>query len=116
MPTFYFIPKTVLGAVIITAVYPMIEYHEILPMWRGRSNTYYCMIIFTFKALSSIYLGMELLPFGVTYFCCLLVNMEYGILIGAQLHLLLVVYEASRSKSTFTHYKVRFKFQYLTCL
>jgi sodium-independent sulfate anion transporter 11 len=40
MPTFYFIPKTVLAAVIITAVYPMIEYHEILPMWRGRSITY----------------------------------------------------------------------------
>lgn len=38
MPTFYFIPKSVLGAVLITAVYPMIEYHEILPMWRGRSN------------------------------------------------------------------------------
>lgn len=38
MPTFYFIPKTILGAVIITAVYPMIEYHEILPMWRGRSK------------------------------------------------------------------------------
>lgn len=36
MPTFYFIPKSVLGAVLITAVYPMIEYHEILPMWRGR--------------------------------------------------------------------------------
>jgi len=38
MPTFYFIPKAVLGAVIITAVYPMIEYHEIMPMWRGRSK------------------------------------------------------------------------------
>lgn len=38
MPTFYFIPKSVLGAVIITAVYPMIEFHEVLLMWRGRSS------------------------------------------------------------------------------
>ena len=37
MPTFYYIPKSVLGAVIIVAVYSMIEFHEILPMWRGRS-------------------------------------------------------------------------------
>lgn len=44
MPTFYFIPKSILGAVIITAVYPMIEYHEIPSLWRGRR-----------KALSFIY-------------------------------------------------------------
>lgn len=38
MPTFYFIPKAVLGAVIVTAVYTKLEYHEILPMWRTRSG------------------------------------------------------------------------------
>jgi hypothetical protein len=32
--------------------------------------------------------------------------MEYGILIGAQMHLLLLAYEGSRSKSTLTRYKV----------
>ena len=49
MPVFYFIPKTVLGAVIVTAVFPMIEYHEILPMWKGRSkhlNTHFCTLHF----------------------------------------------------------------------
>ena len=40
MPTFYFIPKSILGAVLITAVYPMIEYHEIPSMWRGRRKTF----------------------------------------------------------------------------
>jgi sodium-independent sulfate anion transporter 11 len=29
---------------------------------------------------------IELLPFGVILLCCLLVNMEYGILIGAEIH------------------------------
>ena len=33
--------------------------------------------------------------------------MEYGILIGAQMHLLILAYEATRSKSTFSRYKVR---------
>lgn len=46
------------------------------------------------------------MPFLTTFACCLLINMEYGILIGAQLHLLILAYEASRSKSTCTHYKV----------
>ncbi|KAI9564136.1 hypothetical protein GHT06_007874 [Daphnia sinensis] len=85
MPTFYFIPKSILGAVIITAVYPMIEYHEIPSLWRGRR--------------------IELFPFITTFLCCLLINMEYGILIGAQMHLLLLAYEGSRSKSTLTRYK-----------
>lgn len=50
--------------------------------------------------------GIELLPFITTFLCCLLINMEYGILIGAQTHLLLLAYEGSRSKSTLTRYKV----------
>lgn len=33
--------------------------------------------------------------------------MEYGILIGAQMHLLMLAYEGSRSKSTLTRYKVK---------
>lgn len=39
---------------------------------------------------------MELLPFGVTFLCCLFVNMEYGILIGAGVHLLLLAYMGNR--------------------
>lgn len=40
--------------------------------------------------------GVELLPFGVTFLCCLFVNMEYGILIGAGVHLLLLAYMGNR--------------------
>ena len=39
---------------------------------------------------------IELLPFGVTFLCCLFVNMEYGILIGAGIHLLLLAYIGNR--------------------
>jgi sodium-independent sulfate anion transporter 11 len=39
-------------------------------------------------------LGVELIPLGVTFFCCLFVNMEYGILIGAAVHLFLLAYMA----------------------
>jgi len=62
MPTFYFIPKAVLGAVIITAVYPMIEYHEIMPMWRGRSK--HQMHCFCFFSSSSTHC------FILLFYCC----------------------------------------------
>jgi len=78
MPTFSYIPKSVLGAVIVVAVYGMIEYGELAPMWRGRR--------------------VELIPFGTTFLSCLLINIEYGILIGAQVHLMLLAFDASRSK------------------
>ncbi|XP_046455001.1 sodium-independent sulfate anion transporter-like isoform X2 [Daphnia pulex] len=85
MPTFYYIPKSVLGAVIIVAVYSMVEFDEILPMWRGRR--------------------IELIPFATTFFCCLLINIEYGILAGALIHLLLLAHEATRTKSSYIRYK-----------
>lgn len=40
--------------------------------------------------------GLELIPFGVTFFCSLFINMEYGILIGAGVHLLLLAYIGNR--------------------
>ena len=38
-------------------------------------------------------------PFGVTFLCSLFVNMEYGILIGAGIHLLLLAYIGNRPHS-----------------
>lgn len=52
-------------------------------------------------------LGIELIPFGTTFFFCLLINIEYGILIGALVHLLLLAHEATRTKSSYVRYKVR---------
>lgn len=43
MPTFYYIPKSVLAAVIIVAVYCMVEIEEIKPMWKGRSEENACL-------------------------------------------------------------------------
>ncbi|XP_046646442.1 sodium-independent sulfate anion transporter-like, partial [Daphnia pulicaria] len=74
MPTLAYIPKAILAAVIITSVIFMVELEELKPMWKSRR--------------------VELIPLGVTFFCCLFVNMEYGILIGAAVHLFLLAYMA----------------------
>ena len=110
MPTFYFVPKAVLSSVIIKAVWSMIEFHEIISLWRGRSNHSNFMIDFLLKCLLIFVLiivtGIELLPFMTTFLCCLLCSIEIGIVIGAQVHLLLLAYESSRTKATTIRYRV----------
>ncbi|XP_046632863.1 sodium-independent sulfate anion transporter-like isoform X2 [Daphnia pulicaria] len=76
MPSLAYIPKAILASVIIMSVIFMVELEELKPMWKSRK--------------------IELLPFGVTFLCCLFVNMEYGILIGAGIHLLLLAYIRNR--------------------
>jgi len=53
MPTFSYIPKSVLGAVIVMAVYGMVEYGELAPMWKGRSNTEFLYL--KYLSSSSLY-------------------------------------------------------------
>ncbi|OXA64562.1 Sodium-independent sulfate anion transporter [Folsomia candida] len=61
-PSFYYIPKASLSAVIIAAVMVMIEYESIIPMWRiSKMDAIACLI---------------------TFACSLFLGMEYGIVIG----------------------------------
>ena len=96
MPSLAYIPKAILSAVIITSVIFMIEVDLLKPMWKSRSKSssviqleYICILFFTL-------LEVELIPFGVTFLCCLFVNMEYGILIGTGVHMLMLSYMSNR--------------------
>ncbi|CAL8112209.1 unnamed protein product [Orchesella dallaii] len=61
-PSFYYIPKASLSAVIIAAVIFMIDYEAVIPMWKiSKIDCIACIITF----IASMFLGME-----------------YGILIG----------------------------------
>jgi sodium-independent sulfate anion transporter 11 len=64
-PSFYFIPKAALSAVIIAAVMFMVDVGSVGPMWRVRR--------------------MEAIACLVTFVASLLLGMEYGILIGVGL-------------------------------
>lgn len=83
MPSLAYIPKAVLAAVIITSVIFMVEYEEVMPMWRSRR--------------------VELLPFTLTFTCCLFVSMESGILIGTAFHLILLTYQGNKPSTKLTH-------------
>ncbi|XP_055691983.1 sodium-independent sulfate anion transporter-like isoform X2 [Lutzomyia longipalpis] len=78
--TFYFIPKTTLAAVILAAMFSMVEYELLIKLWRTRR--------------------IEVVPFLVTLLSCLILGLEYGIVIGVGVNLLFVLYTTARPNTT----------------
>ncbi|XP_054285137.1 sodium-independent sulfate anion transporter-like [Macrosteles quadrilineatus] len=75
-PYFYFIPKAALAAVIICAVIFMIEYEVVKPMWRSSKK--------------------DLIPTIATFLLCLILGVEYGILVGVGVNIVLLIYPSAR--------------------
>lgn len=78
--TFYFIPKTVLAAVIISAMFPMMEFVEIRKTFRVKR--------------------IDAIPIITTLLTCLFIGLEEGILIGVGVNLILLLYSTSRPTVT----------------
>ncbi|KAL0278534.1 UNVERIFIED_CONTAM: hypothetical protein PYX00_000336 [Menopon gallinae] len=74
--TFYFIPKATLAGVIFTAMFYMIEYHEFAVIWRTKR--------------------FDMLPMISTVIGCLLLGLDYGILVGIAVNLVYILYNAAR--------------------
>ncbi|XP_060581576.1 sodium-independent sulfate anion transporter-like isoform X2 [Ruditapes philippinarum] len=79
-PLFKFIPKSALSAVIISAVIQMVDY-EILPKFWNIQK-------------------MSLIPWVITFLTSFGLGIEYGILIGIGVQLLLLLYPVARPKIT----------------
>ncbi|XP_020300520.1 sodium-independent sulfate anion transporter isoform X2 [Pseudomyrmex gracilis] len=75
-PYFYFIPKASLSAVIICAVIYMIEYEVVKLMWKSSKK--------------------DLIPMFVTFLFCLVIGVEYGILLGVGINLMFLLYPSAR--------------------
>lgn len=75
-PYFAYIPKASLGAVIISAVIFMIEYEIVKPMWRSSKK--------------------DLISTFATFIFCLLIGVEYGILIGVAINIVFLLYPSVR--------------------
>ena len=118
MPLLAYIPKAILSSVIITSVIFMVELKELKPMWKTNSKyytAYYCNNINSYLITNHYLLGVELLPFGVTFFSCLFINMEYGILIGVAVHMFILSYMSNKPRLDVTisvclqHCETKFK-------
>lgn len=75
-PVFYYLPKTVLAAIIIVAVFRLVNIKEARFLWRANILDFW-LLIATF--LSTLFFGIE-----------------YGILIGVGLSLIVLIYRTSR--------------------
>lgn len=75
-PYFYFIPRSCLAAVIICAVIFLIEISVVRPMWVSNRS--------------------DLIPTGATFALCLLLGVEYGILVGVGVNIVLLLYPSAR--------------------
>jgi len=98
MPLFYYLPKTVLAAIIIVAVFRLINIKEGKFLWRSNKLDFWLMIA-TF--LSTLFFGVE-----------------YGIIIGVGLSLIILIFRTSKPyvvelgqvpNSNFYRNKERFK-------
>lgn len=88
--TFYYIPKTSLAAVIIAAMFTMMEIRKVVEIYRTRK--------------------LDLLPFIGTFLVSLWKGLEYGILVGVAINILFTLYNTSRPKIDIQHFTVSYKY------
>nr|XP_034193184.1 sodium-independent sulfate anion transporter-like isoform X1 [Osmia lignaria] len=74
--TFEYIPKATLAAVIIVAMYYMLEFDIFSVLWKTKK--------------------IDLIPLTVTLFSCLAIGPEYGMIAGIAVNLILLLYFAAR--------------------
>lgn len=86
--TFFFIPKTSLAAVIIAAMFTMMEFKKVVEIYRTRR--------------------LELIPFLGTFLVSLWKGLEYGILVGVVINIILTLHNSSRPHIEFDYLTVGF--------
>ncbi|XP_044732626.1 sodium-independent sulfate anion transporter-like [Chrysoperla carnea] len=77
-PYFYYIPKATLSSVIVCAIIFMIELSAIKPIWKTNK--------------------LDMIPLLGTFFACVLIGVELGILFGVALDLAIVLIFTARPK------------------
>ena len=75
-PLFYHLPKTVLAAIIIVAVFGLVNIKEAIFLWKANNLDFWLLVI--------------------TFFSTLLFGIEYGIMIGVGLSLVILIFRTSR--------------------
>jgi len=85
IPYFYYLPKATLAAVIIAAMFALMEFRDILETWHTKR--------------------IDVIPLLTTLFSCLFFGLETGILIGTAVNIFIVLYVNSRPSIDITTIK-----------
>jgi SulP family sulfate permease len=75
-PLFYHLPKTVLAAIIIVAVFGLVNFKEAAFLWKANNLDFWLMM--------------------ATFLATLLLGIEYGIMVGVSLSLIILIFRTSR--------------------
>jgi len=75
-PLFYFLPKTILAAIIIVSIVKLVNYKEAKFLWKANNLDFWLLI--------------------ATFFSTLFLGVEYGVLTGVGLSLIVLIYRTSR--------------------
>ncbi|MCH3881730.1 MULTISPECIES: SulP family inorganic anion transporter [Tenacibaculum] len=75
-PVFYYLPKTVLAAIIIVAVFGLINFKEAAYLWKANNLDFWLMM--------------------ATFLATLIFGVEYGIITGVGLSLIILIFRTSR--------------------
>jgi len=92
-PYLYYIPKTCLAAVIISAVIFMVEINLVILVWKSRK--------------------LDLVPFFFTFILGALINLQVGILVGVAINLGTLLYFTGKPKVQINQVKVSIIIRYL---
>ncbi|KAJ6644663.1 Sodium-independent sulfate anion transporter [Pseudolycoriella hygida] len=104
--SFQFIPKATLAGVIITAMIFMVEFRAAVETWRIKREANQEIMLNIKRNFTSYFLGVDVLPFVVTLFACLLLGLELGMVIGISVNIFFILYMTSRPKTRINHYDV----------
>ncbi len=75
-PLFYYLPKTILSAIIIVAVFGLINIKEAAFLWKANNLDFWLLI--------------------ATFISTLIFGIEYGIIVGVSLSLIILIFRTSR--------------------
>lgn len=84
--TFFFIPRASLAAVILAAMFALMEFKKVIKIYRTRR--------------------LDIIPFLATFIMSLWLGLDYGIMGGAAIDILFTLYNTSRPKIMMEHVNV----------
>lgn len=100
--SFSFIPKTTLAAVIICAMFGLVDTEDIKEIWRSKRmypadcRATLPIIYCSLSNCSITHAGADIIPLISTLIGCLAYSIEFGILIGIAVNLTFVLYSIAR--------------------
>nr|CAD7202855.1 unnamed protein product [Timema douglasi] len=81
-----YIPKASLAALIISAMFFMVEYEMVPKLWKTRK--------------------LDLIPFIATFFGCLFISLDYGIVVGILVNVSFILYKSARPNTHIKRLKI----------